>query len=499
MSRNAILWILWITGTLAIAAVLATRLFLAGDRTVMLPGETTGVHHQFEVACDTCHAEDAFESTKDQTKKLNKTCVTCHKAELAYSDDSHPVKKFKDPRMAELWTKIDARLCTSCHLEHQPETTTVAGAVSLPMDLCLACHSEGKRDVRVNRASHADIDDFTTCASAGCHNFHDNRALYEDFLVKHGTKPWLLATPVHQGSVTSRTRARPEDISVYLASIDAPGASRDMQIEEEWAHSVHALEEVTCAKCHAPKAKTPEQVVEKWVADVPQKTCAKCHKGEVKSFTEGRHGMRSHAKIGKARKPLKEVKTLTGIKLEKDGQAAEILAYLSDALPPKTMSTTDARVPLHGDAHGELTCNTCHGVHQTDVQRAAVEACTTCHADEHTLAYKDSSHYALWLAELAGDLPPGSGVTCSTCHMPRIEDPETYEVFVNHNQNTFLRPNEKMIRPVCMDCHGLGFAIDALADPELVKNNFQGQPSVHIESIDWALRRVEDEEQGANQ
>ena len=40
-------------------------------------------------------------------------------------------------------------------------------------------------------------------------------------------------------------------------------------------------------------------------------------------------------------------------------------------------------------------------------------------------------------------------------------------IFTSHNQNDGLRSNEKMIRPVCLDCHGLGFAIDALADDDL--------------------------------
>ena len=40
-------------------------------------------------------------------------------------------------------------------------------------------------------------------------------------------------------------------------------------------------------------------------------------------------------------------------------------------------------------------------------------------------------------------------------------------IFTSHNQSDGLRPNEKMIRPVCLDCHGLGFAIDALADDDL--------------------------------
>jgi hypothetical protein len=52
-----------------------------------------------------------------------------------------------------------------------------------------------------------------------------------------------------------------------------------------------------------------------------------------------------------------------------------------------------------------------------------------------------------------------------------------------------------MIRPVCMNCHGLGFSIDALADPALINNNFSGQPSIHIESMDMAeIRSIEAEE-----
>src|SRR5439155_989461 len=67
-------------------------------------------------------------------------------------------------------------------------------------------------------------------------------------------------------------------------------------------------------------------------------------------------------------------------------------------------------------------------------------------------------------------------------------------ISVQHNQNANLRPNDKMIRSVCRHCHGLRFSIDALADPALVGNNFRGQASHHIASIDWALQRVKTEQ-----
>ena len=40
-----------------------------------------------------------------------------------------------------------------------------------------------------------------------------------------------------------------------------------------------------------------------------------------------------------------------------------------------------------------------------------------------------------------------------------------------------------------MNCHGLGFSIDALADPLLIEANFRGSPARHIESIDMAVRK----------
>ena len=109
----------------------------------------------------------------------------------------------------------------------------------------------------------------------------------------------------------------------------------------------------------------------------------------------------------------------------------------------------------------------------------------------------DSPHAAAWAAEKLGVEPAGSGVTCATCHMPKSERKGI--ATTTHNQNEFLRPNEKMIRPVCMECHGLGFAIDALADPALIANNFSGQPHRHIESIDWAVNRVEQPADAGNE
>ena len=59
-------------------------------------------------------------------------------------------------------------------------------------------------------------------------------------------------------------------------------------------------------------------------------------------------------------------------------------------------------------------------------------------------------------------------------------------IMVEHNQNATLSPNEKMIRPACLHCHGLGFSLDALADQALIENNFRGSPAVQVRSMELA-------------
>jgi hypothetical protein len=115
------------------------------------------------------------------------------------------------------------------------------------------------------------------------------------------------------------------------------------------------------------------------------------------------------------------------------------------------------------------------------------------------LAYADSPHARALEAELAGEAPSGSGVSCATCHLPSVARASGLHG-VEHDQNDNLRPREKMIRSVCLDCHGLAFAIDALADTHSIENNFARPPAWHVPSVDWALahaRRTDPPRSGA--
>jgi len=427
---------------LALSGYFSARLF-GDDRRLFLPNTTSHGHHQIELACDTCHTP--FAGVKQEA------CNQCHGEELAAVNDSHPRKKFEDPRNADRLTVLDARYCVTCHVEHQPERTLAMG-VTQPVDFCFNCHAEIAKD----RPSHKNYA-FDGCAASGCHNFHDNTALYEDFLVKHLNEPATLARP----AVAKRDLkpwiklVSPNSYQRTLtrADADAPGAMAPKHLDE-WVGSAHARAGVNCRDCHAPAQVDGARAA--WQDKPGAAACNSCHEREQQGFQAGRHGMRLAQKLSPMRPEL-------------------------------------ARQPMQPDAHGrELGCSSCHGAHAVNVRRAAVESCVECHDDQHSKAYADSPHARLWRAEQAGHGAAGSGVSCATCHLPRElhRDVDLKGIRVQHNQNANLRPNEKMIRGVCMHCHGLGFSIDALADPALIQRNFTGRPAAHVESLDLAATRL---------
>ncbi|TGD71766.1 NrfA- nitrite reduction protein [Mangrovimicrobium sediminis] len=460
-SSNTPLWILWLLLTVLLGGWLLSTLFGTEEeaKTVFLPGTTTPGHHQIETVCSACHGESF--SDRDA---MQERCEGCHADALKAAKDDHPKSKFTDPRNADRIEVLDARYCVTCHVEHRPELTAPMG-VTIPADTCYLCH----QDIAGDRPSHEGMG-FDTCTSAGCHNFHDNTALYEDFLLRHADSPATdFAARTLQANLAEIAEMLPDYPladwpiqPVALADQALPeGVEIDAHIAEDWLASGHARSGVGCNACHVVAANEDAQPA--WTDHPDETACAGCHAGEVQGFYAGRHGMRlDSAKLGRRLAP---------------------------------MTPGEARLPMRAEAADhELDCQSCHGAHRYDIREAAVQSCLGCHADEHSLAYEESAHHRLWQAELAGSGEPGSGVSCASCHMPRVDKDYFWGTFVHnevqHNQSANLAPNEKMLRPVCLQCHGLGFAIDALADPDRIRDNFSQAPTVHIESIDLALRRA---------
>ncbi len=409
-----------------------------------LVGETTHGHHQIEMACNTCHT-----SPFGGTEVLQDACVSCHGEELKAVSDSHPRSKFTDPRNADRVEILDARYCVTCHREHQEDITGAMG-LTLPQDYCFNCH----QDIAEERSTHVGLG-FDTCASAGCHNYHDNLALYEDFLLKHAGEEDFLAINRRKAlnslqiylDLNNPDMLEPSDVVVP----DWIAVSTEIS---EWHSSSHQQAGVDCQSCHQP-----DEQSDGWVESPSMEVCASCHAPQMESFMLGKHGMR-----------------------------------LKSGLP--NMTPDMAKIAMKPDMseallHAELTCNSCHNPHDVNAMEAAVEACIGCHNSGHVNSYAASPHGQLYAQMHQGNLELKHAVTCATCHMPRVEVIEENHrvVRVNHNQNDNLRPNEKMIRSVCMDCHSLAFSIDSLADEALINNNFTGRPHHHIRSIDMAVER----------
>lgn len=432
----------WLAFGLINLLMLATLAFAVwsppnATKKMLLPGKTTHGHYQIEMDCAACH--DAGMGVQQDS------CLKCHEAELKEAKDTHPASKFADPTNADRLALLDATKCVTCHREHTQEQTRPMG-VTLPDDYCYHCHQETLE----TRPSHRDFA-FDSCTTAGCHNYHDNRALYENFLLKHFGEPDILSEPV----VALRTEVERSEPPLP----DAPIEKSPTMVLQQWQQSAHAGAGVNCKGCHLATTTAwgfdreaevgVSPLPSEWHDEVPVGVCANCHEPEAVGFGEGKHGMR--------------------------------LANGLSAMQPSM-----ARQPMHVDAsHREMTCNACHPAHGYDTRYAAVEACLSCHADSHSQAYRDSGHYALWQSEQQGKGEAGTGVSCATCHMPRVEEGRG-RIRVQHNQNNNLQPNEKMVREVCLNCHGLQYTLNALADPASVDRCFADSPSVYVESLDMA-------------
>lgn len=347
----------------------------------------------------------------------NTTCEACHRRELEH--DTHPVATFDDPRWASSREAERALLCTGCHREHHGQSRVV----QLDAEFCFACHD----DVVRKRASHATFAP-ATCGEAGCHNYHDNSVLNEAFLRREMAAP-VLASGAGLWAEPRVLARRPPRPTPAAALVVPAGLAADREVVARWRASAHAGANVGCMDCHQPKGRA-------LIRRPGRGICAGCHAFAAATFVAGKHGVRG--RLG---------------------------------LPP--LEPRQARLPMrprHPRQPAALGCGSCHEPHRVDTARAATAACLECHADRHSLAFAESPH-----ARHGGDALAGI-VTCATCHLPRTTSSDRRKVVVEHGNTFTLRPRDRMLGSVCLDCHGLVFAMSSLYDDELVETNFRGRP-----------------------
>jgi hypothetical protein len=225
------------------------------------------------------------------------------------------------------------------------------------------------------------------------------------------------------------------------------------EINQSWQTSAHASAEVNCSSCHQ------DADSQDFLAQPNHESCRRCHGEAVETFLLGKHGIRT----------------------------AEEMSPLRPAI---------ARLPMHPDALDRtMTCGSCHNVHSVQTMPAAVDACLTCHNDAHSLNYSKSQHAQLFETDKNLDLdrPSAESVSCATCHLPRQVTGET--ITVNHNNTYTLLPRDRMIKEVCMNCHGVEFAYNSIFDDQLVEDNFARSPTQKLETFDM-IRALEERRVG---
>jgi predicted CXXCH cytochrome family protein len=337
------------------------------------------------------------------------------------------VATFDDPRWASSQEAERALQCIGCHREHHGESR----ALQVDAGFCFACHD----DVVRKRASHATFAP-ATCGNSGCHNYHDNSVLNEAFLREELAAPVLASGPGLRAEPRMLSRHARQGAPAAVAQVPA-GLDGDSKIIARWQGSAHAGADVGCADCHQPKGQA-------LILRPGRTVCAECHDFAAATFVTGQHGVRG--RVG--------------------------LAPLEPRL---------ARLPMrapHPQQPAVLDCGSCHEPHRVDTTVAATSACLGCHADRHSLAFVDSPH-----ARRHGSAI-GDAMTCATCHMPRTMSPDEPKVVVEHGNTFTLRPRDRMLGSVCLDCHGLAFAMSSLYDDALVENNFRGRPRTRHPTLD---------------
>ena len=211
-----------------------------------------------------------------------------------------------------------------------------------------------------------------------------------------------------------------------------------------WQTSAHALSSINCSSCHqATETKA-------FVASPDQESCRSCHEQSVDTFLLGKHGIR-----------------------------------LLEGQTPLTPAM--ARLPMKAAAHGlQMSCNTCHDVHSVNTVQASVDACLSCHNDTHSLNYENSTHANMFVADRRLPRPSGTAVSCATCHLPRhqVKSGDTTVTLVNHNNTYTLLPRDRMVKEVCMNCHGVEYSYNSIFDDDLVEANFDKPPTLSLATFD---------------
>ncbi len=259
---------------------------------------------------------------------------------------------------------------------------------------------------------------------------------------------------------------------------------------EYWRTSAHAEEKVSCETCHGDYASNHDQPAGVRPR-VEASVCARCHKEPAKQHFAGKHGVGFRAGQACTRnRPGHQA-----------GQAECGTCHAPDSGLPRekaecarflAQSPEMQRQGCNACHQVENRCDTCHTVHDTNLETARNPSiCATCHMGP------DHAQYEMWQSSKHGILyeqyGTGYAPDCSTCHMPA----GTHNVSTGISMGLAGQPYPEEVRTkerermvsVCLPCHTKAFSENSLADADAI----QKQSKVLLDEAAGIIKSLNDE------
>ncbi|HWR26416.1 MAG TPA: multiheme c-type cytochrome [candidate division Zixibacteria bacterium] len=247
-------------------------------------------------------------------------------------------------------------------------------------------------------------------------------------------------------------------------------------IINDWKESKHALNNVTCDKCHEAMEGDTDSISHNGflITNTPSpKDCARCHPGQVSQFGAGKHSLG----------------------WTKMAVAARYKAIPNDKMRASMCEGCHSIGKVYADG-GVGKCDSCHTRHVfSKLEAKQPEACETCHMGldhEQIEYYKKSKHGMIQETNRTSSRAP----SCITCHMDRgthdvsqgitigtvsqgafISDKSSGNDYVKDRNGIVMRAitqeqfdtNRQMMLSICTRCHSSNFARSSLESADEIK------------------------------
>lgn len=257
-----------------------------------------------------------------------------------------------------------------------------------------------------------------------------------------------------------------------------------------WADSRHATGGVGCPACHAGDASANHDA--KGRAYATADVCAGCHRKAARSHYASKHGVGFRSGRACTRNRPRTKATAGGCSDCHESDSG-LPRHETECARFLTQSPEMQRRGCNTCHLIEDRCDTCHGVHSTDLEIVRDPAvCATCHMGPDHPQYEmwKSSRHGILFARKGRDFSPD----CMRCHMPSGSHDVGFGMTMGLAgqpvpKEVREREREKMIG-VCADCHTRSFAAQNLHDGDAV----QKQAKAALDEAAGIIRELEEED-----